>query len=560
MKKLAVSVLLSIIHICSYGQCAITAGADTTIPCSQPITLHAYYDATVNCTGNYYGTSIPFTPFSFSTGTAIPLTTDDRFSNSVSIPFTFSFFGVAHNNLVIGANGSINFNTSMAGNMSDWSISGGLPGINSATTQSGILAAYSDLANTTSGTFYTSVYGTAPCRKFVISFDSIPQYMCTTSMFSSQVVLHEGSNIIDIFVKNRSSCPSWNSDYYIVGIENSTGTIYYAAPGMNPGTGAITNFGYRFAHYNAPTGAVTWNWYNTATGSLVGTGQSINITPTATTKYTVVASYVDGCDTISLRDTIKVNIQNGVPGSFSDIIHYGCGIDTLTISNTTTSTLTGAFWDFGFGATSSSIQPIFHLYPDTGSYTIVAIMYNGTCTDTVTQTIDLTPTLAITGANTALTGTIVTVNATLLNLGTHYTIYWYDNGILIDSSTVPSFSFTKGSGVDTITAAVVNSDLHCSPTVSNVPLIITSINTGIYNTSENSINIYPNPTNNKLHLDHINNAGDYRITNTIGAIIQQGHLQKGNNIISLQLLPTGIYILQYHTVDGIKEWKKIIKE
>jgi hypothetical protein len=50
------------------------------------------------------------------------------------------------------------------------------------------------------------------------------------------------------------------------------------------------------------------------------------------------------------------------------------------------------------------------------------------------------------------------------------------------------------------------------------------------------------------------------LLNSIGAATQQGMLKQGDNSISMQSLPAGIYLLEVIDVEGQKTVKKIVKQ
>jgi len=58
-----------------------------------------------------------------------------------------------------------------------------------------------------------------------------------------------------------------------------------------------------------------------------------------------------------------------------------------------------------------------------------------------------------------------------------------------------------------------------------------------------SIFIYPNPTNDILHIDNVKTNYSYTIVSIVGATMQQGNLNEDNNTIPLSSLPPGVYIL-----------------
>ena len=59
-----------------------------------------------------------------------------------------------------------------------------------------------------------------------------------------------------------------------------------------------------------------------------------------------------------------------------------------------------------------------------------------------------------------------------------------------------------------------------------------------------TIKVYPNPARDVVHADNISASATYRLLNVIGATVQQGALQAGNNTVSVQHLPAGMYLLE----------------
>ena len=74
------------------------------------------------------------------------------------------------------------------------------------------------------------------------------------------------------------------------------------------------------------------------------------------------------------------------------------------------------------------------------------------------------------------------------------------------------------------------------------------------------LSIYPNPTNDLLQIDNIATPTYYSLLSIVGATLQHGVLKEGNNSISLNALPTGMYLLELIDEEGNKTVKKIIKE
>ena len=72
--------------------------------------------------------------------------------------------------------------------------------------------------------------------------------------------------------------------------------------------------------------------------------------------------------------------------------------------------------------------------------------------------------------------------------------------------------------------------------------------------------IYPNPAHDKVYINKVFENQSYRILNVIGSVIQQGELKQGDNTISTQGLASGVYVLELKDNDGVKEWRRVVKE
>src|SRR5688572_16144042 len=69
--------------------------------CGGCTTLTATIQGTVTTT-SYSVDSIPYTPFSFNTGTPVLIGIDDRWSDVINLPFCFDFFGNTYTQCVVG--------------------------------------------------------------------------------------------------------------------------------------------------------------------------------------------------------------------------------------------------------------------------------------------------------------------------------------------------------------------------------------------------------------------------------------------------------------------------
>ena len=85
----------------------------------------------------YYALSnTPYAPYNYNNPSAVNVLvdTDDRWSQVVNMPFNFCFYGNVYNQLVIGSNEVVSFNTAYAGAYCPWSIGVGFPTANMAGT------------------------------------------------------------------------------------------------------------------------------------------------------------------------------------------------------------------------------------------------------------------------------------------------------------------------------------------------------------------------------------------------------------------------------------------
>ena len=73
------------------------------------------------------------------------------------------------------------------------------------------------------------------------------------------------------------------------------------------------------------------------------------------------------------------------------------------------------------------------------------------------------------------------------------------------------------------------------------------------------ISIYPNPTNQLLHIDNLQTNAGYRILSIVGTAIQQGVLRAGSNELNIRDLPPGMYLLEMNE-GGKKALYKVAKQ
>lgn len=289
-------------------------------------------------TTSYIVESIPHTPpipYDQPGGNPVSVNIDDRWSSAVNLPFNFCFYGQTYTNCIIGSNGSIKFGTSSAGGYQNWSFSASAP--SSALSSVGdIFGIYHDIdpSVTSSGpSIKWYLIGTAPCRILCVVYRNLAHFSCTSKRSTFMMVLYETTNAIDVYVQRKDLCSSWNGGRAIIGIQNpnnaSQGVV---APGRNSSptwtVPASAPEAWRFTPNGAPIYDV--NWY--VNGSLINTGDTINVCPSVSTVYEAKATY-HKCDgtTVEASDFMTVNPPADAPQVDTVVTSPTCLVPTGSV-------------------------------------------------------------------------------------------------------------------------------------------------------------------------------------------------------------------------------------
>lgn len=321
---------------------SVNAGPDQTVCPGQCTNLTATIQGTLGTT-TYAVQNIPYSPYAYGAGTQVLINIDDTWTNAINLPFCFQFFGTTYNQFVIGSNGLISFNLAYAGGFCQWSFTAANAIPNNGVPINAIMSPYHDIdpsitgANTACDVRY-AVYGTAPCREMVISWYEIPMFNspCHSMLATQQIVLHETTNIIDMYIQNKPLCTSWNGGLAIQGIQNATGTVAYAVGGRNATQWTATNDGKRFMPTGPPNYTLTW--YGPS-GSL-GSANPITVCPASTTTYTATVVNNTCAGNITVSDQVTVfTTAAGVTttGAQTNILCNGqcTGSATVTVTSGT---------------------------------------------------------------------------------------------------------------------------------------------------------------------------------------------------------------------------------
>ncbi len=307
--------------------------------CGVPIILSAKVTATGRYTNDYTVRNIDFNlhPYEFNAGQQVQASYDDKWLYSVALPttpypFKFSFFGNTYTTVYPGTNGIISFNprTALNGCVYSYSAPAATPPYSTPTASGGtpdantphcyknsIYGVYEDIdISTGTGWVYRDVLGEYPCRSFVFNFNEIPEFGNNSNKCTYQMVLYEGTNIIDIFVKKRQCCASTNGSNHnnegIIGLQNNTSSQILIAPGRGMTNWSVQenqSEAWRFTPITPMDEAATIDWFiNTVSDSTnVGHSKKLVVDPQDSTDYIVRYHYTNaGNNPFDLYDTVHV--------------------------------------------------------------------------------------------------------------------------------------------------------------------------------------------------------------------------------------------------------------
>jgi gliding motility-associated-like protein len=280
MMRKAVAVFLTVLCLCQSNfliaqNCTPTNinGAIVNINCSTSCTNARFKIPHLRSTDLYTVNSIPYTPFEYVTPGGEEdnsLYSDDMYSNLVNLPFPFCFYDSVYSSIVVGSNGLVTFDAANASCANAYRIETVIP-FDGGTyceqdfiyyPKASIMGAYSDLDPSTDASpsdrkIEWRVEGTAPCRRFVVSYFHIGSYGNSPCSFLTpnnlQIVIYESTGLVEVFFGRKDCVTSTNAGLAILGLQNFERDKATAAPGKNATLWTAIEEGYRFT----PNGATS---------------------------------------------------------------------------------------------------------------------------------------------------------------------------------------------------------------------------------------------------------------------------------------------------------------
>lgn len=439
--------------------------------CSEPVMLKANVVATGKYAGDYTVTSIPFNPpVPFTQGTSLGASSDDNWLSPVTLGFKFTFFGQNYQQVYPGTNALISLNAQTAGEFCSYSYVAPPATPNSYSTgyanvpynyANSIYGVYQDVHcshYSNNGAVRKLVTQDPPCRKFVFNYDHIALYGHNSGSGSSpneqdngyyntfQMVLYEGTNIIDVYVKHCSkgqTATECGGQEGVIGLQNAKSSQIIIAPGRGVGfwandhTQQANDEAWRFTPVTPLDEDATIDWYENDTANVsIGQTMKLIVDPQETTSY--IAKYVftnAGGDHFVLLDTVKlvVTVPEVEPTNNSNDQTCPGSHVTLQAGAGSMSGVTPESYLWSNGSTEEN--PVI-VAQETGDVS-VTVTFSNNCKRTESTTVNVTPMEfpMILGDTAICKGESTTLHAVMDDPA--YTIQWEGGPVGNDYSVTP---------------------------------------------------------------------------------------------------------------------------
>ncbi|MCG2612041.1 T9SS type A sorting domain-containing protein [Flavobacterium sp. SM15] len=530
---------------------------------------------------------------------ATNLYTDDSWSSIYKLKltspenFNFSFFGNSFSECLLNSNGVISFSVAQQvingeqvgvpggvyspGLNCGWSLAAGqsIPSIpvsnNTPLYKNAIHGPFQDTFPDASSSVSIATMGTYPNRVFVFNMMNVPMYSCTAIRQSSQVVLYEGSNIIDVYVIKRDNSCAWNNGRAVIGIQNNAGTLGYTPAGRNTGSWSVPSSApeaWRFT----PSGTTiipTYVWKNNL-GEVVGTGQTITVPTNPGQNYTVTATYsISGTNyevTKSQDIVSQTEVQNAQNGN--DMLTCASSDQTATFDLTANNpVILGNLDAFQYSVdyynsesdaiSEQNVIATPSAYTVTGGQTIYARVQdqftpNG-CFVVRTFNVGISETPA---APTGNANQDFIDGDTLADLDVNgQNIQWYasptGNDLLPNTT-----ALVDGTTYYASQSNSVGCESRTQP--DRLPVTV-HITLGVNEFSAASFKVFPNPVTNVLNVSYSSKISSVEIYNMIGQKMISTSINSTQGQVSTSGLSVGTYIVKITVNDMVKSFK-IVKQ
>jgi hypothetical protein len=362
-------------------------------------------------------------------GTPTALTIDDRYSTPITLGFTFPFFDSSYTQLIASTNGVVSFDISKTAAFAHWSIVNGGPQDLPSTfyDKALIMGPYHDLnpAVTTSPTqrIQYQVIGTAPHRRWILSFYKVPLFSCTSLIENThQIIIYESTGIVEVSVFDKQICTGWNQGRAMIGMQDWNRTRGVMVAGRQATSAPWGSIGMNEIYRFVPSSGVSLfkrvELYDMA-GTLISTGTATpgangtlqasfpSICPPAGASTYIVRSVYQKIDDAAVEifgtDTIRVNRTGGTNlNATTSTTPSACGPNGSITANVPAGMGNPPFtYTLDGGAPQNSPGRSYTFSGVTGGAHTVVVTDAGGCSSTINVTVPSSGVLTVTNTVTA---------------------------------------------------------------------------------------------------------------------------------------------------------------
>ncbi len=171
-----------------------------------------------------------------------------------------------------------------------------------------------------------------------------------------------------------------------------------------------------------------------------------------------------------------------------------------------------------------------------------------------------TPTVDITATDTvAWPGLLIRFNAVNVNGGASPKYQWQLNNQNVIGATSDNWGTTTLANNDSV-CVIMTPDFLCANPATAKACKRIRINTGIKGIIPSSMKIYPNPTNDVLFVEGAIVGTALRLVDVFGRVVSTINVKTDLEVLNLNALPSGIYVLSVATNNEIISITRIVKE
>ncbi|EDP72241.1 CHU large protein; uncharacterized [Flavobacteriales bacterium ALC-1] len=298
------------------GGLGLSGSTPPTLNCTaSDTTLEATY-LELGDTSSYSVESIAYSPpFQFQClANPVSVNLDDVWSPVISLPFDFCFYDNTYDEIVIGSNGVISFDTSLANTSSGWDTRQDIPNIENTIGRyfgPSIYGVHHDVDPSAGGEIgYQLITLNTGCRALVAAWNDVPMFADNSLLYTGMIVFYEDTNIIEVYIKEKRVLNAWNNGNASVGIQ-ADDTEGLAAPGRNTRDANWTTFNeaWRFVPSGASITELKWYENSVSVANEIidptpGDNQIV-VSPSSNTTYFAEVTYTlcDGSTIVETNDT-----------------------------------------------------------------------------------------------------------------------------------------------------------------------------------------------------------------------------------------------------------------